>query len=328
MRRIFGALLGLSVMVATAISAGDMPDKMEVQLPAPPTARATPAQIQIATKFLDLVSQLVEDAAQEFEKAEALVGVSIAGTAVVDGELDVDEDLDEFRAMLKPELLFLRKVCEPSEAEFRALSLSCDASLPEIARQFAAEQNEEENEEQNEESDDDQKRTQKRTIERKPLRQRIQEAVVQAAECQLTPEKWSEYSAELKLRTAHRKRVAILNLVTRLDHDLQLSSSQREQFAKLLEANWNDAWGQPLGTLADESNFMPSLPENDVVAILSPAQRVAFADLKYDDDTDLLGDSSFDWLMIDLEEDDALKDDETPANGNAPQARNALESDQ
>ena len=51
MRRIFGALLGLSVMVATAISAGDMPDKMEVQLPAPPTARATPAQIQIATKF-------------------------------------------------------------------------------------------------------------------------------------------------------------------------------------------------------------------------------------------------------------------------------------
>ena len=323
MRRIFGALLGLTVMVATAISAGDMPDEKEVQLPAPPAARATPAQIQIATKFLDLLSRLVEDTAQELENAEALVGVSITGAAVVDGELDVDE----FRAMFKPELLFLRKVCEPSEAEFRALSLSCDASLPEIARQFVAEQNEEENEEQNEESDDDQKPTQKRTIERKPFCQRIQEAVAQAAECQLTPEKWSQYSAELKLRKAQRKRVAILSLVARLDHDLQLSSGQREQYVKLLEANWNDAWSHSLGAFAHESNFMPALPENDVFAILSPAQRVAFAELQYDDDTELLGDNSFD-LLIDLEGDDPWEDDESPADGDVPQIRKALESDQ
>ena len=316
MRRIFGALLGLTVMVATAISAGDMPDEKEVQLPAPPAARATPAQIAIATKFLDLLSQLVPESPPD---VEGFIGINIAVAAGVDQEWNLDEaDLGEFREMLKPELLFLRKVCEPIEAEFRELSQSCDAALPEIARQFAAEQDEE----QHEESDDEQKPA----LVRKPLAQRIQESVRQVAECNLTPEKWSQYSAELKLRTAHRKRVAILNLVSRLDYDLRLSSNQRDQYIKLLEANWNDAWGHSLSALANESNFMPALPKKDVFAILGPAQRLVFAELKYDGDI-ALNDASID-LFFEIDEEPIADEEETPMNGDTPQVRNALESDE
>ena len=58
-----------------------------------------------------------------------------------------------------------------------------------------------------------------------------------------TPDQQQRYLAEGKKRDAHRKEAAIHALVARLDRMLVLSGSQREQFLKLFESNWDEEWG-------------------------------------------------------------------------------------
>jgi hypothetical protein len=101
------------------------------------------------------------------------------------------------------------------------------------------------------------------------------------AECQLTPSQWTAFVAERQARAAQRKRVTILNLVTRLDSDLRLSPGQREQLSRLFETHWNEAWGHSLPALSNEEKFMPPLPQDEVIAILSETQWLVWSERDY-----------------------------------------------
>lgn len=303
MRRFVGALSSLTVIVTLWAAFAEEPRNVDADriVQAPPV-QFTPEQQEIASEVLDDLGWIVLQAIQPFVNTEDFVAEGGAGV-----EMILEEDLGEFRTMLKPELLFLRKVCDLSESEFQAMSQSCEASLREVVQQFVAEQEQQER---------DQNDGKKPSTEPKPLPQRIRESVSQIAECQLTPEQWARYSTEFQLRSAHQKRVAILNLVARLDHDLHLTTTQREQFVKLLEENWRESWSQSLVAFADESNFMPQLAQNDVRPILSPAQLEVLSELPYDDEPDIWGNGSIDWI---LDIDDAVvADDEAPADSNTP----------
>ncbi len=314
MRRIVGALSSLAVMATLWAAFADDPRDVEADrlLQAPPV-QFTPEQQEFASEVLDELGWTVLQA--------LLPQVSVENPAVAEAatvEMLLDElELGEFRTMLKPELLFLRKVCDLAEPEYQTIRQSCDASLREVVQQFVAEQ------EQHEQAENAGK---KPSTELKPLPQRIREAVSRIAECQLTSEQWARYSTEFQLRSAHQKRVAILNLVARLDHDLRLTSTQREQFAKLLDDNWRESWSQSLAAFGDESNFMPLLAQDDVRPILSPAQFEVLSELPYDDDPDIWGNDSIDWIL-DME-DAALAHEESPADTDIPQTPKALESDQ
>lgn len=302
MLRIVGALSSLAVIVTLGTAFAGEPRDAEADrlVQAAPVVQFTPEQHEIANEVLDELGWTVLQLIQPFVNFE---NPAIDEGATVVKLLD-ELELGEFRTMLKPELLFLRKMCDLSEPEYQTLSQSCDASLREVVQQFVAEQEQEENTGRPSE------------ITPKSLPQRIREAVAQVAECQLTPEQWSRYSSELQLRTTHQKRIAILNLVARLDHDLRLTATQREQFIKLLDKNWNESWGQSLGAFADGSNFMPPLSQEDVRPILSPVQFGVLAELAYDNEPDIWGDGSIDWI---LDMDDAvMADDEAPADTVTP----------
>lgn len=311
MRRIVGALSSLAVVATLWAAFADDPPIVETDRRDPaPKVQFTPEEQEFASEILDELGWTLLQAIQPF--------VSFENPAVDewgDGKLSLEkEELAEYRAILKPELLFLRKVCDLSEPEFQAISRSCEAALMGIVPQFLEEQ---------EQYERDLNNGKDPVSAPKPLTQRFRESVSQTAECQLTPEQWSQYSAEFQLRTAHRKRVAILNLVARLDHDLLLTSTQREQVAKLLEENWSDSWSQSLGAFASESNFMPGLAEDEMRQILSPAQLEVLSHLPYDDDVSNFGDDSIAWI-IDEDVEEVMVDEAVPADGKAPQEPKAL----
>lgn len=303
MRRFVGTLSSLTVMVTLWAAFADDPRDVEAnRLVQAPPVQFTPEQHEIASEVLDELGWTVLQLIHPFANVE---DPALDGAVTV--EMLNEFELGEFRMMLKPELLFLRKMCDLSEPEYQTLSQSCEASLREVVQQFMAEQD------QPEQDENDGK---KPSIAPKPLPQRIREAVSQIAECQLTPEQWMRYSTEFQLRSAHRKRVAIHNLVARLDHDLCLSPKQRDQFTKLLDENWSESWSQSLGTLADESNFMPRLAQNDLRLILSSTQLEVLSELPYDDEPDIWGENSIDFFL-DIEG-AAMADDEAPMDINTP----------
>lgn len=309
MKRIAGALTVLTWMVALSVlRAEDVTVPVLDPLVPQPPASFTPEQHEIASEVLDALGWVTWLTLQEF----GVVDHFEDRPDVENAEAILDASLDEFREMLKPNLVFLRRVCDLSDSEFQIISQSADARLREITQQLF--------EEQNSESDDPTSDSDVKT-----LTERIQEAIAQVAECQLTAEQWERYSDELRKRSEHRKRVAILNLVARLDADLLLSSSQRDQFAKLLEARWNAAWGQSLGLLTDDSNFMPELPQEEVDRILSPTQRVAMAALQYEHEAGLWGDGAADWVFAVEEEvlveEGSPSEDSPPQNAVTPEAR-------
>lgn len=317
MRRIVGALASLTVVVTLwAAFAADDPRNVEADRRNPaPKVQFTPEEQEFASEVLDELGWTLLQAIRPFVNFEK-PAVDEWG----DGELSLEiGELAEYRAMLKPELLFLRKVCDLSEPEFQTISRSCEATLAGVARQFLEEQ---------EQYERDLNNGKDSVSAPKPLTQRFQESVSQTAECQLTPEQWSRYSAECQLRTAHRKRVAILNLVARLDHDLLLSSTQREQVTKLLEEKWSDSWSQSLVAYASESNFMPQLAEDNLRPILSPAQLDTWSHAGYDDDVANFGDDSLDWIIDEEVVDEVMVDETAPADGKAPQEPKALRSEE
>lgn len=310
MRQIAGALTVLTWMVAlSAVRADDLQASVLDQSAAQRPASFTPEQHELANEVLDALGWGTWLTLQEFRVVDNFEDRPDDENAAA----ILEANLDEFREMFKPDLHFLRKVCDLSDSEFQTISHSTDARLREITRLFV--------EEQTSESDD----PPSSDSEVKPLTEQIQEAIAQVAECQLTAEQWERYSTELRSRSEHRKRVAILNLVARLDADLLLTSQQRDQFAKLFEANWNVAWGQSLGLLTDDSNFMPELPQEEVDRILSPTQRVAMAALPYEHEAGLWGDGAADWFFA-VEEEvlveaDSPSEEAPPQNAVTPEAR-------
>jgi hypothetical protein len=321
MRRILGALSSLAVLVTLWGAFADDPRDVEFDRPAAaPPVQLTPEQREVVTEALDELGRNLLQAIRPFVKAnEDQAAENGLILDEVNGILGVvhEFDLDEFQTMLRPELLFLRKVCELSESEFQTIRESCLASLPEANRQFAAEQ---------EQRLRDERHGKSPSAEAKPAIQRVRESVLQVAECQLTAEQWERYSIELQLRSAYRKRVAIHCLVARLDHDLRLTPTQREQFVTLLQKNWKESWSQSLGAYSDESNYMPELAQDEVRSILSPVQVAVLSELSYEADPDVWDDGSVD-LFFEME-DEAMEDDMVSADSKPTQTPNASDTDQ
>lgn len=299
---IVGILAALTWMVASLpVQADDVRERdLEFAAHSQPI-RFTPEQHELAGEVLDALGWSLWETLQEFR-----IVVNFAEPVDdANAEMVLEANMDEFRRMLKPELLFLRKACELSESEFQPIDQSADACLREVTRQFLEEQ-------QSDSSEQTSSNTEPRT-----LPQRLQDLVAQVAECQLSAEQWGRYSHELRKRSEHRMRVAILNLVARLDADLRLSPNQRDQFAKLLEDNWDAAWGQSLLSFTDETNYMPKLPEEAVARILTPTQRVAMTDLQYEN-TNLWSDNPVDWFF-DVEAEALLDAEQLSEDGSSPE---------
>ena len=224
-------------------------------------------------------------------KAWSLVGrfliVDEPANVVEDERLKIDQTVDEafrvFDPYLNVELLFLRKVCDLPSHEMQSLADSSQAVLKLAVRDFVLHFHE---------HDDAAVRSDELAmIDRAPER-----VVLQVAECQLSAEQWEQFSREFNARMAQRRRMTIRCLVARLDLDLKLSITQREQFVTLFESSWHDSWAMSLNALTEQQNFMPELSAEEVATILSESQQQKLVELEYCHDPD--GDAK----LLDIEE--------------------------
>ncbi|HUG68253.1 MAG TPA: hypothetical protein VMM76_10910 [Pirellulaceae bacterium] len=89
----------------------------------------------------------------------------------------------------------------------------------------------------------------------------------------LQPEQQAAYDAEMKKREAHRKRVAIENVVAIIDERLALEFDQRQKLAESLDKHWQPNWVQSIEMLINNNHHLPSIPDQFVTPALNETQR-------------------------------------------------------
>lgn len=89
----------------------------------------------------------------------------------------------------------------------------------------------------------------------------------------LQPEQQAAYDEEMKQRKAHRKRVAIENVVAIIDEHLVLEIDQRQKLAESLDKHWQPNWVQSIEMLINNNHHLPSIPDQFVTPALNETQR-------------------------------------------------------
>jgi hypothetical protein len=302
----------IAIIVATTLGvllAGLHPETLFAQFPAPVpdfAAPLTPEQFAAGNEFLDELGGMFWSLANGIlviEEPEEMVGVD-------QSELNemVEGHFQELRPRIKAQLLFLKKTGNLSDEQFQTISECGEYEAKEALRKHLADV---ERSQRGDRHGDDVD-----LFEATPLPQVIQKALAEFVITQISADQLRQSEAECTLRGAHRKRVTILNVVARLDADLLLLPEQREQFSKLIEAEWRDSWGQSLSALMPDSNFIPALPDDKVLAILKDYQQAVWKAQHYNRESTGWDDDPLGLLQEDDEaeaEPDEMKADEGEA---------------
>ena len=101
----------------------------------------------------------------------------------------------------------------------------------------------------------------------------IIEGIAKAVHKHLSPEQAARYKKELDNRAAANKRMAIANLIAKVDKTLNLSAEQREKLKIVLENSWDETWTQVHLYWNDNSEF-PAIPDEKILPILTERQRI------------------------------------------------------
>lgn len=278
-------------------------------------AGLTPEQFASGNEFLDDFGWMFWSLAEGIlviEEPEEMAEVD-------QSELDqnIESAFEEIRPRIKAQMLFLRKTANLTDEQFQVISECGEHEVTMALRRYFL-------------------RTMQPVFENQVVDERgevclisvtaasmslpvlIHETLVTFAKSQITDSQLQQYEIELAARQAHRKRVTILNVVARLDADLLLLPEQRVQFTKLMESEWQDSWGESLSALMPDTDFVPALPDANVLAILKDYQQAIWKTKNYnrewnewdDDPIGLLHeDEEMDVDMDEMkpEEDDAAK---------------------
>jgi hypothetical protein len=179
-------------------------------------------------------------------------------------DAQVQQWIQQFRPMLHLELQLVRTACKLTKEQRIAITRDGEQALKDTAKQYAEMQNK--------------VRVLRFGAQAEPAdpRKRIQEGLMKAVKAHLSPDQIARYQDEFEKRTAHRKQVAIRNLIVLLDQNLVLSAEQRDKISESLSLNWDDSWCQSLDIFLNGNPFCPDLPEKFVVPFLTETQKKAW----------------------------------------------------
>ncbi len=205
-----------------------------------------------------------EEAAKVAEEV-ARVNQDRPGAGLIDPDLaDVEykEFARRFTSVLRAELNFVEKVCEPTDEQMAEIRQVLEKYQTDIVKKYA----------------DIQKRAargQRQAMNAYPdPRRLIRDSLKKTLKTALDADRWARFDSELEERRTDQTRAAVHNLVAKIDRDLTLSAEQREKLVEALTAGWNPAWGAQFESFLQQGGqFAPSLPPKLVTPHLNPSQK-------------------------------------------------------
>jgi hypothetical protein len=101
----------------------------------------------------------------------------------------------------------------------------------------------------------------------------VRDSLATILKTHLSRDQQARYKEETEQRKSTRKRVAVQNLIAKLDEELVLSAEQREKLGAALLDNWQDAWSQSLEMFLQNDQFFPNIPDQIVTPFLNKTQK-------------------------------------------------------
>ena len=169
------------------------------------------------------------------------------------------------------ELRFIRTACGLSEPEFKPIVHQAACLVKELATRFA-------NAELEQHKNRKKLAQAKMEVPAEPAAPNsltpLVKGLTESVRSHVTQAQWSRFQAESSKRRAHRKRVAIANMVAQLDFHLLLSDDQRERVSASLAARWDDSWTKfVLVTSDNDDQQFPPIPDACIVPFLTERQK-------------------------------------------------------
>ncbi len=168
-----------------------------------------------------------------------------------------------FRQLHRTELHFIRLVCQPTKLQYQKIATDGENALKSTLRTFAVAQYKMRH---------GRFRAGEQRSQPHDPRKLIAEGLMQLVKETLSAEQATLYQNELDRRSAARKRVALLNIVAKLDKKLVLTAEQRSKLSETLNANWKNSWNQ-MQMLMYGDQYVPQLPDHNVLPILNNTQK-------------------------------------------------------
>lgn len=171
----------------------------------------------------------------------------------------------QFRGILKSELHFVRKVCQPDDQQFKPVVAKANDALKQATKKFAE-------------------------VQRKMMRggfragedmsypdprKTIAEALQKAVRENLGEEQAEHYEREIVSRAEYRRKVAIQNLLFRLDNRLVLDDDQREKISEGLAGHFQESWSNQLEYMLYD-HYQSNIPDDAVVPFLNDSQKTVW----------------------------------------------------
>lgn len=168
--------------------------------------------------------------------------------------------LVHMRPMLKVEYQFMRTVCEPTRDERIPIAHAGELALREAVVLYV-----------------DRQLNQNVHSQARPpainYRKVIQDGLLAAVKANLSDDVYRRYLRELADRAEEQKQGAVMRLVAKMDRTLLLTDDQRTKIAEVLLRQWEDHLAHNVAYANLEYAYFPVMPEQDILPILSDAQK-------------------------------------------------------
>ncbi len=238
-----GLVCGLVAVMGTSASA----DEPEVKAAKP---AAKPVDAKQVLDVFEALGNLVDD-----------VAAVAAGAPIVADPLE-QQFAPQVQLVLNTELHFVRKVCQPTAKQYENLKLVGERAAKSTVKKIAQVQ----------------KKMQQgiqpgQQFDWPDPRSVIAELLAKEIAVTFSAEQAERYQWEVTKRAEARKRVALLNWVSKLDRDLLLTTEQRTKLSESLATNWKSTWGQQLEVFVYGDQFAPILPDDQVLPFLNEKQK-------------------------------------------------------
>ncbi len=169
------------------------------------------------------------------------------------GAVNIDPMIQQMttqgRPLIRAEVLFVRKVCQPGIDQLRTINREATAVLKDVATQIAEARG----------------RPRMRNVAQGKImpapmpdaNKLLRDGLAAVMKKDLTPRQWADYQAEVEKRSESQKKHGVAYLVDALDRELVLSDQQRAAIAESLAAHWDDSWVISLDYALYGNRFFP-----------------------------------------------------------------------